>query len=406
MYKIIPTYIFILLGLLNSDPLCAQSGGISGTIFDENGDPLPFASIYIKETGQGAATNLDGYYEISLPPGPYQIFFQYLGYVTHSENLQVENKLIEIDVHFQIQDFVLSNLTFKAGDENPAYSIMRKTIAKSKYHLLQVDSFNTTVYVKGAGRIIDVPFLLRKRMKKEGIDSSRVFLVESVSELSFKQPNTYHEKVLSVRSSEDEGTPSPMEYIRNSFYEPKIEEAVSPLNPNAFSYYRFRYIGAFEDKGVSVFKIEVIPKVRGDRVFEGYINIIDNLWALHSLELSTIFQGFDIKIQQIYEPVEQNAWMPVFHQFKISGAVFGFKIEFNYVATAKDYSIWLNKEIIYNTTIDKRNTQDSEIKNKSEGTDIAFVEKELSKKDMKKILREYEKDSRKKQEEPDVVAIT
>ena len=56
-----------------------------------------------------------------------------------------------------------------AGEENPAYTIMRKAIAKSKYHLQQIDSYNATVYIKGSGRLKKAPFWIRRQLKKEGI---------------------------------------------------------------------------------------------------------------------------------------------------------------------------------------------------------------------------------------------
>ena len=71
---------------------------------------------------------------------------------------------------------------------------MRKSIAKSKFHQLQVQHYTAQVYTKGAGRVKDVPFLLEKRLQKEGVDSSTVFLSESVSEITFDQPNTMQER--------------------------------------------------------------------------------------------------------------------------------------------------------------------------------------------------------------------
>jgi hypothetical protein len=38
---------------------------------------------------------------------------------------------------------------------------------------------------------------------------------------------------------------SPMDYIEASFYQPVlVDMAISPLSPQAFSYYKFKYLGA------------------------------------------------------------------------------------------------------------------------------------------------------------------
>ena len=124
-------FFVFLNGFIFSNLIYGQVGGIKGTIYDENGDPLPFASIFVKESDQGAATNPDGYYELHLPSGRYLVYYQYLGYKTQSRTMDIEKEIVQVDIQFQVRDFVLSNLTFRAGEEDPAYSIMRKAIAKS-----------------------------------------------------------------------------------------------------------------------------------------------------------------------------------------------------------------------------------------------------------------------------------
>ena len=54
----------------------------------------------------------------------------------------------------------MQEVEVRAGKEDPAYTIIRKAIAKSKFHRLQVQHYSARVYVKGAGRVKDVPFLL------------------------------------------------------------------------------------------------------------------------------------------------------------------------------------------------------------------------------------------------------
>ena len=62
----------------------AQNGTVTGTILDKefNNEPLAFANIVIKGTKQGASTDVNGKYSISLKPGSYIIVIGYLGYET------------------------------------------------------------------------------------------------------------------------------------------------------------------------------------------------------------------------------------------------------------------------------------------------------------------------------------
>ncbi len=53
----------------------------TGTVVDENSVPLPGASVVIKGTNTGVATDFDGNFEIDLPQGNEILVFSYVGYV-------------------------------------------------------------------------------------------------------------------------------------------------------------------------------------------------------------------------------------------------------------------------------------------------------------------------------------
>ena len=48
---------------------------ITGTVTDGQNKPLPYSSIFIKETGKGITANNDGKYSMKLLPGTYTIVF-------------------------------------------------------------------------------------------------------------------------------------------------------------------------------------------------------------------------------------------------------------------------------------------------------------------------------------------
>jgi hypothetical protein len=47
-----------------------------------NNEPLPFATVLIKETKQNTATDENGKYSFSIQPGNYTLVLSYLGYAT------------------------------------------------------------------------------------------------------------------------------------------------------------------------------------------------------------------------------------------------------------------------------------------------------------------------------------
>lgn len=390
-----------------------QAGGVRGTVRDSDGAALPFATIYVAETGSGTTTNEKGYYEIRLDPGDYNLVFQFLGYKSVTRKVAIGDGFRDLDIVLDKQAYQLKEVEVYAGAEDPAYTIMRKAIAKASYHRQQLDRYTAEVYIKGSGRLLKSPFFLRKAIEKEGIDSTVAFTSESVSQIEYVRPNTFRERVISVYKSGEDNDTDPNAFIFASFYEPDIAEAVSPLSPKAFAYYKFEYEGFFLDRDYGVNKIRVIPRSRGENVFEGTIYIVEDWWSIYSLSLKTYKFGIGFQIDQVYAPIENKAWLPVSHKFFVDGKVLGFAFEYRYLATLRDYAITLNPDLPNDfTIIDEKLDRElaEELKNRAKDDKNAGIQEklssgqELTRKDLRQLMREYEKEEKQQQEEPEVIS--
>ena len=393
--------------------LCAflpalSASGVRGNIRDENGAALPNATIFVRETGSGAVSNPQGEYEIRLDPGTYELSFQFLGYRTETRTVQVRSEWVSLDIQLALQPIELRMSGINLNGEDPAYTVLRKAIAKAGYHRQQVERYEARIYIKGSGRIMDVPFFLRKEMKKTGLDSNMAFTLESVSQVSYQRPGTFKEKVISIRSRGQDNSTSPMPYIQSSFYEPKVQEAISPLSPQAFATYRFKLESFFIDRGYGVNKIKVTPRSAGDNVFEGYLYIVEDSWAIYSLSLATIQQGIRFQMEQVYSPVEEKVWLPLTQTFHVSGSIFGVRFEYDYLATAANYKVTLNPELkAAFEVLDEKAGDVPEATQKQIPADASPSARlasggEISRKELRKIISEYEKEERKASEAPEV----
>jgi len=391
------------------------AGGLRGVIKADDGTPLAYASIFVKQTGTGSATDMEGRYEVVLAPGRYDVLFQYLGYESVSRVVDIGDDFMEINLTLKTHVIMLQNVVIKAGKEDPAYTIMRKAIAKAKYHTQQIDQYSAKVYIKGKGQLKDYPWLAKKALEKEGITKDRIFISESVSEIKYTRPNKFEEKVIAVYSNGGDKNTGPNAYVFGSFYQPEIAETVSPLSPKSFSYYRFEYLGSFKDQQYEVSKIKVTPRSRGDNVFEGLIYIVEDWWSIHSLAMKATKMGINFHIKQIYNPIEDKAWLPVSQQFVVDGKVFGFEFEGQYLATVKEYKITLNPDLVVEemTVIDEKINKEEakrveqKFSKKNQELQQRLSEgKEVTRKELNQLVKEYEKAELKEQKEPDVIMET
>jgi hypothetical protein len=408
-------------------PLSAfATGGIKGVVKADDGSVLAFATIFVVQAETGTTTNENGYYEIQLPEGSYDLVYQYLGYASQTRQVKIGTDFTELNVTLSIQATYLPNVVVQANNEDPAYTIMRKAISKAKYHTQQLDGYTAKVYVKGAGKLKDYPWLAKKTLQKEGIEKDRVYVSESVSQIKYTRPKKFEEKVISIRSDGKDNNTSPNGYIFGSFYEPEIAETISPLSPKAFSYYKFEYLGTFKDRNYDVSKIKVTPRAKGDNVIEGYIYIVENWWSIHSVDITTTKLGIKVAIKGVYAPIEDKVWLPVSHQFKVDGKIFGFEFEYKYLATVSDYKIKLNPELyvdkmeVVDEKVDKEQAKEiqkkqqittaTKTKGKSKEDQTKKLQErlasgqEITNKELKTIVKDYEKQERKELKEPEVLS--
>ena len=371
--------------------------GIRGKVLTKEGEPLAFASVYIRNLEDGVPTNENGQYEYRLAPGFYDVLIQYLGYKSQLQTIEVKDQWIEMDFALEAQVFSLSEVEVKAGAEDPALTIMRKAISKAKYHRLQLQEYSMTVYLKGTGQLTDAPFFLQKKLEEEGMKLNEAYTSESVSRIKFSLPDKVEEKVISIRTNGDNQGTSPAPYIQTSFYQDQINGVVSPLSRYAFQYYQFKYEGSFFDQGVMVSKIRVTPRSRGEQVFEGHIYIIEDLWAIYSLDLKTSLLGFEITAKQQYASVGPNVWMPLTHTYSFGGKIFGFAGEFNYLASTREYQIKLNPDLAHVPEIIDEKVQEVpsdalKVDKSLSALEQLAAEEPKTRKEYRKLLNQYEKE--------------
>jgi len=406
----------VMLVFSKTSTVMAQTG-IRGTVLNEKGEPLPYATVYVVEKKSGTVTNEQGRFDFPLPAGSYTVNFRFLGYNTTKKNITISNTYQEADVKLLPQAVQLPVVTISTSTEDPAYAIMRKAIASARYYRMLVKSYEATVYIKGFGEI-KIPKLIRTLAASQPLDTTEYFLSETVSRNFYEYPNTYRQEVISARSNEsDTGRVAINQFVSANIYDPLFAGVVSPLSPSAFGFYRFKLVNSFLDGNNEISQIRVIPRSRGAHVFEGDIYIIEGQWAVYSFTLKTWSQGFEIVINETFAPVNEKVWFPVSHRYDVSGSFFGVAFKYRYLASVNDYKVTINDTLAYDrlVLIDEKTESDyarvvAEEKERirqhrpDSSETIQSQTQKFTLKEFKKAMKEMEKESKRKQKEPDVIS--
>jgi len=118
-------FILILLSLFSMTNATAQDkqAEVSGTV-TYNGDPIPFANIYVKNGTNGTSTDIDGKFTLNVPSGTSAIVVQSQGFRTQTKQISSETEIIQ-EVNFSLVEDVL-------GLEEVVVSATRNRISKKE----------------------------------------------------------------------------------------------------------------------------------------------------------------------------------------------------------------------------------------------------------------------------------
>jgi hypothetical protein len=168
-------------------PISLFSQIIQGVVTGYDKNPIPFATIYIEELQTGTSTNQQGRYEIHVKPGTFSFSFRSMGFTPTTKTVTIGTETLTLDIELNMQSYILEGVTVRADDENPAYSIMRKAIARAPGFINQAKSYTSEVYIKGSVKASKIPKVLQKRMEVNG-EKPQVgvtYVNESINKIRF-----------------------------------------------------------------------------------------------------------------------------------------------------------------------------------------------------------------------------
>ena len=362
--------LFYGLCLLISTATVAQ---IKGTVTDSKGITLPGVTIILEGTNRNTTSNEKGNYELPFAKtGTYQLVFQSLGFKTRKIPVNITSFPFEMNCQLQDENYILKEIVV-SNKENPAHAIIRNAIAHKVNNTDKLKTFSCDFYSKGTMNLKDVPKkILGMKVEVNGADldstgSDMVYLSETFSRLQFQRPNAMKETIIASKMSGNNKGYSfnTAQKANYDFYENTInfenKKAISPLSPSAFAYYKFKFESSFVTADQQmVNKIKVIPRRDAEPVFEGYIYIVENSWALYAVDVAIkgyrmenpMIEDFTIKQSFAFDS-QDNVWTKKSQILDFKVKIFGISIfgGYTYVYSNYDFNNEFNKKTFDNELV-------------------------------------------------------
>ena len=102
--------ILSLILTLTTAYLYAQSGIFGVIKDDDSGETLAGVAIYVDAIQSGTTTDFNGYYNLPLRPGTYNIRVTYLGYTTQEKSITVENSRKRLNINMKMESQMLDKV--------------------------------------------------------------------------------------------------------------------------------------------------------------------------------------------------------------------------------------------------------------------------------------------------------
>jgi hypothetical protein len=350
----------LLLFILGSCRLSAQK--IYGTVFTDKGDLLPYSSITVKGITIGSGANSNARFSIALSPGTYTLVCQHIGYAATEKKVTIGKDDVNILFVLNEQKLVMQEVVVKANREDPAYAIIRHAIKMRPYYDKQVNTFECNLYTKDIIKLCNLPKKImgqkvpeddRNGMELDSSGKGIIYLSESLSHIaSQKKPAEFKMKVLSSRVSGSKGVglafPTFISFYQNNVdvFQGKLNSRgfVSPIADGALGFYKYKYLGSFWEDGKEINSIRITPKRNYEPLFSGVINISEDDWRIHSIDVvltkNAQVELLDtLQITQLHTLAAGDVWQVKNQVLYFRLNQFGINLVGNFVNVYSDYVI-------------------------------------------------------------------
>ena len=317
------SFLLLFLGIL-STPLQAQKkygSHIMGLVVDTASSPIPVVQIFNRSGAKMGQTRLDGYFELRLEPGSYQLIFSHPNFISVEIPLivkQNQNDTLNIRLSHQTEKIGVVEIHKEYKDPGPEY--MRKTIEKRDFWHQHIPNQSASLYIKAfqihthkhkSQTVKTVPETSepsaltssnipeKSNLSNTPLDTGPV--AKAFVEIVVKRDASTDGKIKEVREGITKigargdlvglfyltTTDGDFNLYQNLLKVPALSNmpVMSPLSNSALIAYRFKFLGSYRDSNYGrILRIGVNGRQTANATFSGELHIVDTgFWVYKSL---------------------------------------------------------------------------------------------------------------------------
>lgn len=345
IYRIIKG-LFILCFLFTATNI--EASVINGRITDKEGNPI-VASIHISELSMGVLSNTEGFYQLNISSGTYNIDFLYPGYRTKNVHIEVrEDTTYVVDIVMDKDVFSIPSYIRENNKDQSGLNKITQIAQQEIYNRNALKNVKAEIYSKGSATPQNIYPLLRKAMKYTPFvflnTHSNVF-AEYIDRTEYTYPDKFSRRVEDINGN----IPDPeilvkiLDEMREALFLSKDQIFITPFTVNTLKFYHYYYEGStVNDKGEPISKIRIKAKYNDAALFNGYIYINEHDWIIEQIDVSNLFYTIRVSWMKVND---RNIYLPGTIMVKNKVKVKGVNLNFNLYSSNRYIQItMLDKE--------------------------------------------------------------
>jgi Family of unknown function (DUF5686)/CarboxypepD_reg-like domain len=308
-----------------------QTYKISGIVMDNKREPLPLASVEIKDTKLGQIVKSDGSFSFNLERGQYDLLVSMVGFKSRVINFSISNQDAYQDILLEVNDTAsLEEFVVKVKYRDRAEEFVRKVIQNKESHQSAAGAYSCKAYIKGS-QMDSVDSKKKKENEADSVateDYSGMGLSEIVLHLDKSANGEIKEERLGVKKQGNTDylfyqttTDGDFNIYNNQLKAPAISRMtfLSPVSYSGLVAYKYKTIKQERVGRRRIITISVKSRLLSNATVEGELVIMDSLWVVlkadFRLPQAHLPENDFFEVKQEYEQVADTTWIIKKQQF-------------------------------------------------------------------------------------------
>ncbi len=337
MLKLLATA-FIMLTLVQAN---SQTYKLFGKITNTKLEPLPFATLLLKDNAINATAKQDGTYQLQLENGKYDCVVSLVGYQKQSFTITINNIDVEQNIILELnKNNDKETVTVFGIKKDRAEEYIRNVIKNKSINETKIESFSSNVYIKAIensnGKIATKKKVKKTITLKDSLkltdtlnnDLLGMSMAEIQLQLDFALPNKIKETRNAVTKL---GNPYNLFYLTTvdgdfSLYNNLMKVRalsetpfLSPISYSGLIAYKYKTIRVRKENKRNIYTIEFKPTKLANALLTGTVDVVDSSWIIENANFNLpkyhLVEYENFNVQQQYTLVNDTVWLLANQQF-------------------------------------------------------------------------------------------